>query len=94
MSLPAIHRLRLVIQLVQVGEPRRSIYRLMAYPAPTGMSLRPATFSSREALGERLRTAIPGFEETRLGTGLNTQIIFAEDIDLTNAQIGALGLIV
>lgn len=90
---PHTYILRLVIQRVEEGSPPRSIYRLVAYPAPPGVSLKPAKFSSREKLVEQLRAALPGFDHTRLGTGLNTQIVFAEDVELNSAQLLALGLV-
>ncbi len=92
MSSPRTYIVRLVIQRVEEGSPPRPIYRLVAYPAPPGMSLKPVKFSSREKLVEHLRAALPGFDHTRLGTALNTQIVFAEDVELNNAQLVGLGL--
>lgn len=84
--------LRLVIQRVLEGEPPRPVYRLVAYPAPKGLSLRPARFGSRERLLERLRAAIPGFDENLLGSGLQTQVVFAGDCALSEEQLVVLGL--
>jgi len=92
MSSPGTHRLRLVIQRVEEGYPPRSTYRLLAYPAPSGLTLRPAKFQSREEVVTRLQEAVPGFDPARLGTGLQTQIIFAEDVELNEAQLVALGV--
>ena len=92
MSSPRTNIVRLVIQLVEEGSPPRSIYRLVAYPPLEGMSLRPVKFSSREKLVEQLSAVLPGFDHTRLGTGLTTQIIFAEDVELSSSQLLALGL--
>jgi len=92
MSLPDTHRLRLVIQRVEEGFPPRSTYRLLAYPAPSGVSLRPAKFQWREEVVNCLQAALPDFDPSRLGTGLQTQIVFAEDIELNEAQLLALGV--
>src|SRR5262245_21105134 len=61
MASPPTHRLRLVIQRVEIAYPPRSTYRLVAYPAPPGLSLRPATFHSREEVITCLQAALPGF---------------------------------
>lgn len=92
MSLPGTHRLRLVIQRVEVGYPPRSTYRLVAYPPPPGVSLRPAIFHSREEVITCLEATLPGFDPARLGTGLQTSIVFAEDIELNEAQLVTLGV--
>jgi len=92
MSSPGAHRLRLVIQRVEEGYPPRSTYRLLAHPAPSGVSLRLAKFHSREEVINCLQAALPEFDPSRLGTGLQTQIVFAEDIELNEAQLLALGV--
>jgi len=92
MASPATHRIRLVSQRVEVGYPPRSTYRLVAYPAPPGVSLRPAIFHSREEVITRLQAALPGFDPARLGTGLQTTVVFAKDIELIEAQLVILGV--
>lgn len=61
-------------------------------PPPSGLSFRPAKFQSREEVVTRLQEAVPGFDLARLETGLQTQIIFAEDMELNEAQLVALGV--
>jgi len=78
MSSPATYMLRSVIQRAQEG-PKGPCYRVVAYPPPKGLSLRPAKFSSREQLVERLQTALPGFDTNLLKTTADTQIVFAQD---------------
>ena len=93
MSLPATYMLRLVIQRVQEdGSRSAASFRVVAYPPPKGLQLRPAKFFSREQLVERLRAALPGFDENLLGTALDTQIVFAGDLQLNKAQLAALGV--
>lgn len=93
MTSPATFMLRLVIQRVQEdGSLKEASYRVVAYPPPKGLSLRLAKFSSREQLVERLLAAIPGFDEKRLGTAADTQVVFAGDVQLNRAQLVALGV--
>jgi hypothetical protein len=43
---------------------------------------------------ERLRAAIPGFDEIYLvGTSEATEILFAESMELSGAQLSSLGLV-
>ena len=71
---------------------RQRVSPVVAYPPPKGLQLRPAKFFSREQLVERLRAALPGFDENLLGTALDTQIVFAGDVQLNKAQLVALGV--
>jgi hypothetical protein len=65
---------------------------MAAYPGPRGGPLH-ARFSSHHELLERLRTAIPGFDEIYLlETGEATGILFAELMELSDAQLSSLGL--
>jgi hypothetical protein len=42
---------------------------------------------------ERLRATIPGFDEIHLlGTGQATEILFADIVELSDAQLSSLGL--
>jgi hypothetical protein len=51
-------------------------------------------FSSRDELLERLRAAMPGFDEIDLlGTSEATGILFAEAMELRDAQLSSLGLV-
>jgi hypothetical protein len=92
MSSPDRHPIRLVVQLVLEGSPPQSQYRVVAYPAPRGVKLRPAAFSSRELLLQQLRTALPDFDLKLLATGAQPQVLFAGDMQLTIAQLSLLGL--
>jgi hypothetical protein len=83
----------LVIQRVLEGDRPRSVYRLVVYPAPRGLALKPANFLSREDVIECLQAAIPAFDEIWLGTGLNTQVVFAEVLEFTTEQLIALGVV-
>jgi hypothetical protein len=86
--------IRLVIQRVQDTRSPTPVYGLIAYPAPKGTTLRPANFSSRDSLLVRLRSALPDLEPEFLPETLETQIVFAKDVELTNAQLLILGLVV
>jgi hypothetical protein len=89
----ATYMLRLVIQRVQEGEGQSAAsYRVVAYPPPKGVALRPAKFSSRQLLVERLQAVLPGFDENLLGAAADTQIVFARDVQLNKAQLVALGV--
>jgi len=92
MSSPDRHPIRLVVQLVQEGSSPQLGYRVVAYPAPKGVKLRPATFSSREQLLQQLRTALPDFDPKLLASGDQPQVLFAGDMQLTTAQLSLLGL--
>jgi hypothetical protein len=90
MSSPHTNSVRLVIQLVQGGT--KPHYRVAVYPGPSGAPLH-VRFSSRDELLERLRAAISGFDEAYLlGTGDASAILFAESMELTDAQLSSLGL--
>jgi hypothetical protein len=81
---------RLVIQRVQDGT--KSHYRVAVYPGPRGATLH-AKFSSRDDLSQRLRAAIPDFDDKRLvGTSEASEILFAELTELSDAQLSSLGL--
>jgi hypothetical protein len=83
--------LRLVIQRVQEG-PKGPCYRIVAYPLPEGLSLRSAKFSSREQLVERLQAELVDIDVNLLKTTADTQIVFAQDVQLNKAQLVALGI--
>ena len=90
MSSPHTNSVRLVIQLVRDGT--KPHYRVAVYPGPSGAPLH-VKFSSRDELLERLRAAIPGFDEIHLlETGDATEILFADSMELSDAQLSSLGL--
>lgn len=93
MATPDRYPIRLVVQLVQEGNPPHSGYRVVAYPAPSGVTLRPATFSSREQLLQRLQSALPDFDPELLAGSHEARVLFARDMELTNAQLSLLGLV-
>jgi hypothetical protein len=93
MSSPDRNAIRLVVQLVQDSSSPHPGYRVVAYPAPKGMKLRPATFSSRDQLLQSLRTALPDFDPQILTPGNETQVLFAQELELTSAQLSILGLV-
>jgi len=92
MSSPDRHPIRVVVQLVLEGSPPQSQYRVVAYPAPGGVKLRPATFSSREQLLQQVGAALPDFDPKLLAAGDEPQVLFAGDMQLTIAQLSVLGL--
>jgi hypothetical protein len=90
MSSPITNSVRLVIQRVQDGT--KPHYCVAAYPGPRGGPLH-ARFSSHHELLERLRAAIPGFDEKPLlETSEASEILFAELMELSDAQLTSLGL--
>ena len=90
MSSPHTNSVGLVIQLVQ-GSTKLH-YRVAVYPGLSGAPLH-VKISSRDELLERLRAAIPGFDEINLlGTSEATEILFAESMELSDAQLSSLGL--
>jgi len=93
MSSPDRHPIRLVVQLVLEGSPPQSRYRAVAYPAPTGVKLRPAIFSSREQLLQEFQAAIPDFKAQLVASGEEPQVLFAADMELTTAQLSLVGLV-
>jgi hypothetical protein len=91
MSSPHTNSVRLVIQLVQGGT--KPHYRVAVYPGPSGAPLH-VKFSSRDELLGRLRATIPGFDEICLvGTSEATEILFADSMELSDAQLSSLGLV-
>jgi hypothetical protein len=90
MPSPITNSVRLVIQRVRGGT--KPHYRLAVYPGPKGAPLH-VRFSSRDELLERLRVAMPGFNEIcLLETSEATGILFAELVELSDAQLSSLGL--
>ena len=87
----SLRSVRLVIQLVRDDtEPH---YRVAVYPGPRGVPLH-RKFSSRDELLKRLRAAIPDFDEKNLvGASEATQILFAQSMELSDAQLSSLGLV-
>jgi|HubBroStandDraft_6_1064221.scaffolds.fasta_scaffold47371_4 hypothetical protein len=84
---------RLVIQLVRDDPKLPPQYHVVAYPGPRGGTLN-SRFSSRQELLERLRQTMPDFDEECLaGTSEVTQIVFAEFVELSSAQLSSLGLV-
>ena len=65
----------------------------MVYPGPKNLPFQSAKFSSRKELLQRLQVAIPGFDEGLLLEACDTtQIVFAETMQLGDAQLLALRL--
>jgi len=93
MSPPATYVLRLVIQRVRDGGNPPVSYRVVAYPPPKGLTLRPAKFFSREQLLERLQSVLPDLDQNLQETVASTQIAFAGDVQLSKAQLVALGIV-
>lgn len=88
MGVPGKNSVRLVIQSVSGGSSPR--YRLILYPEPAGFHS-PLLLHSRADLLRRLRAAVPGFAETSLLTESGeTQVIFAETLELSDAQLATL----
>lgn len=91
MSSSITNSVRLVIQLVRDGTKQH--YRMAVYPGPSGAPLH-VRVSSRDELLERLRVAMPGFDEIYLlETSEATGILFAELVELSDAQLSSLGLV-
>ena len=86
--------IRLIIQRVQDSRSSTPVYGLIAYPAPKGTTLQPANFSTRDSLLLRLQTALPDLHPQFLPETLDTQIVFAQEVELTTAQLSILGLVV
>ncbi len=83
---------RLVIQYVPDHGSSQANYVVTVYPGPRNSPFQSMKFPSREELAQRLRAAIPGFDEGQLlGTRDTPQIVFAETMQLSDAQILALG---
>ena len=74
---------RLVVQWVS----GKGCYRVIVYPEPPGLRT-PLTLSSRAELLQRLSAALPDFDESQLRAGNSaTQIVFAETLQLSDAQL-------
>jgi hypothetical protein len=85
---------RLVVQQVDHGGTTTASYRILVYPGRPGMRDAPSVVASRKELVDRLRAAIPDFCEGDVGVANgSTSILFARELDLTDAQLDALGLI-
>lgn len=80
------------MQLVQEGSPPQSQYRVVAYPAPKGIRLRPASFATRDKLAECLHAALPQFDQGQLIDGNGPHVLFAGDMEVTRDQLAALGV--
>lgn len=91
MITPRLHTIRLIVQRVQSGSSDAT-YRLVAYPDPNGTTLHPVTFSSKDQLLQRLRTAFPDFDPHLLRENHDSSIVFAHEMELTSAQLSILGL--
>ena len=90
---PHRHRIRLVIQEIRQPDFPQPKFRVLAYPRSPCMREVPALFSSREELLAGLREAIPGVDEqSLLASDSSTQIVFAREVELTDEQLGRLGL--
>ena len=86
-------RFRLVIQYVcDQGSPQGH-YVVLVYPGPKNSPFQSVRIPKREELLRRLRVAIPGFNEELLPKKEDgTQIVFADSIELSDAQLLGLGL--
>ena len=91
--LASSNSIRLVIQRVSSASTGSSTYRIIAYPERTGLHFKPAHFSSRSEVLAKLSEAIPDFDENLIRPDSDsTQVLFAGNLDLTDAQLVKLGL--
>jgi hypothetical protein len=80
---------RLVVQSVSANTTA-PVYRVILYPERERLRT-PLTFSSRGELLQRLTSAIPDFDPEKLREpGGSTRILFAETLELTDAQLAKL----
>ena len=85
--------IRLVIQRVSGAAPGSVSYRMIAYPDRQGLRFKPAHLASRTEILARLAEAIPGFDQQQVRADSDaTQVIFAVNLDLTDAQLMKLGV--
>jgi len=91
MTAEGIHSIRIVVQRVR-GVPIQG-YRLLAYPSPEGMTLRPVDFPFKDQLLERFRAAISDFHPELLREDREGDVIFAAEMQLSSAQLSILGLL-
>lgn len=84
---------RLVIQYVGDQDSSHGHYVALVYPGPKNSPFQSARIPTREELMRRLRVAIPGFNEELLPKKEDgTQIVFADSMELSDAQLSGLGL--
>jgi hypothetical protein len=84
---------RLVVQAVAGEDSSEASYRVLVYPRRKCMRDQPATFESRRELMRRLQAAIPSITASMLTPAdESTQIVFARELELTDAQLAILGL--
>jgi len=85
--------IRLVIQRVSGVAPGSVSYRMIAYPDRQGLRFKPSHLSSRAEILARLAEAIPAFDQKQVRPDSGaTQVLFAANLDLTDAQLMKLGV--
>jgi hypothetical protein len=84
--------LRLVVQHVRESSSSRSSYRLIGYGDEH--TYQPVNFDSLDDLLKGLKEALPGFDVSRFSEGRQSgsSILFAEELELSEAQRSKLGL--
>jgi hypothetical protein len=86
------HALRLVVQHVWESSSARSSYRIIAYS--NDRTYRPVEFESLDDLLRLLGKALPEFDVNGFPKRQTsaTSILFADEMELTEAQLSILGL--
>ena len=86
------HSLRLVVQHVCENSSGRSSYRLVGYS--DDQNYRPVEFESLDELLKVLKAAMPGFDASSFSKERPpvSSILFADLMELSAAQLSALGL--
>ncbi|HEX4066310.1 MAG TPA: hypothetical protein VHZ09_09825 [Acidobacteriaceae bacterium] len=83
------HRLRVVIQRIEAEAG--TIWRIVAYG--DGRAVGHEDFPSSERVLNALRMAVPDFDEARLlPAESGSSILFAEEMELDEAQLAVLGV--
>lgn len=91
--MPSEHKyaIRLVIQRIDEGST--SLWRVVGYGGARAVGH--GDFSSLDALGVAVRSAIPEFDTAVLScrpTGDGSSIVYCSDVELTYSQLSAMGL--
>lgn len=91
MPTPERQSLRLVVQYIREGSSARSSYRLIGYS--DRHTYRAVNFKSLDDLLGLLRTAVPELDTSRFAKERlpETAVLFAEFVELSHAQLLALG---
>jgi len=68
-------------------------YRIVGYRDPEGTTLWSVTLPFQGQRLHHLQTAIPDFDPQLLNEDHKARIVFAHEMELTNAQLSVLGLL-